>query len=334
MTALVSVVVVNWNGRAYLQKCLEALAAQTYPNVEVIVVDNGSTDDSVGWVQAHFPTARVILNSENRGFAAANNQGIRVGRGEYVALLNNDAWPEPTWLAQLVAAMEGERRAGMAASKMLFAHQPGVINSTGICVDRGGISWDRQGGAPDDSEGEDIVPVFGACAGAALYRQVMLDQVGLFDEDFFAYLEDVDLAWRARWQGWEAVYAPAAHVQHVHSGTAVEGSPFKTYWLSRNKIALLVKNYPAPQVWRYLPVIVFYEILSQGYALLKGRGLAALRGRLAGLARLPQLLRQRRQVMQNAPISAREVFVCLEPAAWPCQVTTRYTHLGQPQRQP
>ncbi|MGQ0601488.1 MAG: glycosyltransferase family 2 protein [Anaerolineales bacterium] len=326
MPALVSVVVVNWNGCAHLQKCLTALARQTYAPVEICVVDNGSTDDSVAWTRAHFPAVQLIQNANNVGFAAANNQGLRQTRGEFVALLNNDAWPEPDWLAQLVAALERQPRVGMAASKMLFAHAPQVINSTGIGLDRAGIAWDRDGGRLD-VDVRDGNEVFGPCAGAALYRRTLFDQVGEFDESFFAYLEDVDLAWRARWLGWEATYEPTARVYHVHSGTALEGSPLKTYWLSRNKLCLLTKNYPTLPLWRWFPLILFYEILSQGYAFLNGRGWPALRGRLAGLRRLPECLRQRRQLRQRATVTDAAIVAQLQPAVWPWQVTARYQHL-------
>jgi GT2 family glycosyltransferase len=326
----ISVVIANWNGRHHLAACLPALAEQTLPPDEVIVVDNGSTDGSVAWLEASFPSVRVLANDRNRGFAAANNQGIDAARGDYVALLNNDARPMAGWLAALNQAVEGDPRRGMAASLMVFADRPGVINSTGICVDRLGISWDRQGGRPVAAAGEAEVEVFGASAGAALYRRALFDDVGVFDEAFFAYLEDVDLAWRARWRGWQAVFAPSALVYHAHSATGQEGSPFKTYWLSRNKLLVIAKNYPAPFLWRYLPLILAYDGLSLGNALAGGRGLSALRGRLAGWRELGAAGHQRRALQSAARASPHDVFAWLEPATWPWRVhQTRYGHLRQ-----
>ncbi len=324
----VSVIVVNWNGCAFLQKCLPSLAAQTHPLKDIVVVDNGSTDGSVAWLAEHFPEVRLVRNAQNHGFGAACNQGALLSSATYLAFLNNDAWAEPNWLAELVQAAEVNDRIGMVASKMLFADRPQVINSTGICVDRFGISWDRQGGevdaAPDASQ-----EVLGPCGGAALYRRAMFEELGGFDEAFFAYLEDVDLAMRARWRGWRAVYAPRARVYHAHSGTSKEGSSFKTYHLSRNKIYWVAKSYPMPHLLLCLPGVVFYEVLSQGYAVWRGQGLSALRGRLAGWGALPRLLGWRRRFMKEARTSAGEVWRPLEPARGPWGVFGRYRHISQ-----
>jgi GT2 family glycosyltransferase len=328
--ALVSVVIVNWNGQPLLERCLAALDAQTYADREVIVVDNGSTDASLAWLAECQPAVRLLRNDHNRGFAAANNQGIRAARGRYVALLNNDAFATPGWLAALVAAAEAHPRAGMVASLMLFADRPSMVNSAGICVDRFGVSWDRAGGAPAADPESAIVPVFGASAGAALYRREMLAELDGFDEDFFAYLEDVDLAWRARWLGWQAVLAPAARVLHIASATSREGSAFKTHCLARNKLLLLLKNYPAPQLWRYAPALVLYDLLSLANSLLIQRTLAGLRGRLEAVPLFGRALRRRRQLQSTRRASPDEVFAALAAPAWPWQVQRRYQHLYRP----
>ncbi|MFN4295101.1 MAG: glycosyltransferase family 2 protein, partial [Thermoflexales bacterium] len=172
------------------------------------------------------PDVRVIRNESNLGFAAACNQGIRAVGAPFVALLNDDAQPEPQWLEALMRAMREPQalvagvqpaRVGACASLMLFADRPGVVQSAGVAVDRAAIAWERLRGYPADcAEAQQPREVFGASGGACLYRRAMLDEVGLFDEDFFAYLEDLDLAWRAQWAGWEAVYAPQARVLHRH----------------------------------------------------------------------------------------------------------------------
>ena len=203
-----TVIIPNWNGQHLLAPCLLALAAQTNQDREVVLVDNGSQDGSVEWVRSRFPTVRLLAQERNLGFAAAINQGILASNSRYVVTLNNDTEPEPNWLAALVSAAENDPTVGMCASKMLFADRPGIINSTGICLDRAGIAWDRRGGEPDDGREIEPVEVFGPCGGAALYRRAMLDQIGLFDEDFFAYLEDVDLAWRAGKQDGAACSCP------------------------------------------------------------------------------------------------------------------------------
>ena len=330
MPPLISVVVANWNGCRFLEKCLSALAAQTYPAVEVIVVDNGSSDGSLAWIAVHFPAVQVVANASNLGFAVANNQGIAAARGAFVALLNNDAWADPDWLANLYAAIEPDARIGMVASLMLLAARPEVVDSAGICVDRCGISWDRAGGQSAAEWSMGPAEVFGACAGAALYRREMLDELGGFDEDFFAYLEDVDLAWRARWLGWRASYAPAARVYHIHSGTGGEGSAFKTYWLARNKIQLLLKDYPARGLWLFAPLIVLYDSLSLVSSVLAQRNLSAWRGRLDGWRRAGSALRKRRLLQAQARRPAAEVAGWLAPAAAPWTVARRYQHLNQP----
>ena len=325
-TPLVSVVIVNWNGCAHLERCLGALAHQTLERFEVILVDNGSTDGSVEMVRGRFPWVQVIVNPRNLGFAAGNNVGIRAGGAPFVATLNNDTEPRPDWLAQLVAPALVDPSVGMVASKMVFAHRPGMINSAGIALDPVGIAWDRLGGAPD-REGGAVEEVFGPCAGAGLYRRAMLDEIGLFDEEFFAYLEDLDLAWRARLAGWRAVYAPGAVVSHVHSATGVEGSPFKSYHLGRNKLWTIAKNYPAPQLYLALPLIVAYDLAATLYGLAARRDLASVRGRLAGLAGLPRQWRKRRKVQRMRRVPYSSLAGQMAPLATPFGVLDRYRHL-------
>jgi hypothetical protein len=328
--AQVSIIILNWNGRAFLETCLPAVLAQTHGDFEVVLVDNGSDDGSVELVQTQFPLVRLIQNAHNLGFAAGNNQAIRATTSEFVATLNNDARPEPDWLATLVAAMASAPRVGMCASKMLFADRPHVINSAGLAVDRAGIAWDRCGGQRDGPPGaghEQIKPVFGASAGAALYRRAMLDQVGLFDETFFAYLEDVDLAWRAQMAGWEALYVPQARVYHHHSATAGAGSAFKRRLLGRNKAWLILKNYPTPALLRYLPAILVYDWIAVAYTLLVQRDLSALQGRLEGLRRWPHVLRQRRRVQTLRTRTSAATVQRLEPLVPPWRVWRRFAHL-------
>ena len=194
--ARVSVVIPTWNGLTHLQQCLPALMAQEAVDFEVVVVDNGSSDGTTDYLGRCYPTIHVIRNDRNLGFAAANNAAMRATRTEFVATLNNDTLPRPRWLSSLVKAADAHADYGAFASKMCFWQQPHVINSAGLVVDRAGLAWDRHCGDPVE-EASAKAEVFGASAGAALYRRELLDDIGLFDERFFAYLEDVDLAWRA-----------------------------------------------------------------------------------------------------------------------------------------
>lgn len=318
-----SIIIPTWNGRPLLASCLKALRAQTETDFEIVVVDNGSEDETVAWLGQQYPDVKVIANATNAGFARAVNQGICATHSEFVAVLNNDTEPEPRWLAELLHAAAAAPQTGMVASKMLFADRPGVINSAGICLDVTGIAWDRLGGAPDAPGESESREIFGPCGGAALYRRSMLDRIGLFDGSFFAYLEDVDLAWRGRAAGWGCVYAPQARVLHRHSATSVEGSPFKRYQLGRNKVWLIAKNYPFKKLWWGAPLVVLYDVAAVLYALLARRDVHALRGRIAGLAELGPRLRQRGRREERPDIAY------MAPLAAPWRVSERYAHLGK-----
>ena len=292
----VSIVILNWNGKHLLERCLPSVLKQTFDgDYEVIVLDNGSTDGSAEWIAAHFAEVRLIHSERNLGFAAGNNRAIRSTQSPYIATLNNDADPAQNWLSGLVCAIESTSSVGMCASKMVREDDPSILDACGIEVDRAGIGWNRYSGEPDRTTETSPYEVFGPCAGAALYRREMLDEVGLFDEDYFAYYEDVDLAWRAQRAGWRCLYVPSAQVTHRHSSTGREGSPFKEYHLGRNKIWTLIKNYSWPGWLVYLPVILGYDAAAWAYALVWGSP-HPLRGRIAALARLGHFLPKRRAI--------------------------------------
>ena len=329
MTSHVPVVIVNWNGAHLLDRCLSAVRAQTYGSYQVILVDNDSSDGSVTLVRRGYPKVRVIRNDLNVGFAEANNIAIRATQSDYVATLNNDTQVEATWLAELVRAMESDPRVGMCASKMLFLAHPEMIDSAGICVDRAGIAWDRHGGESDEDGSGQPEEIFGPCAGAALYRREMLEQVGVFDQDFFAYMEDVDLAWRAQLAGWRCLYVPTARVYHAHSGTAGEGSAFKNRLKGRNTVWTIVKNYPWPQCIHYLPAILLYDLAAIAYTLAVQRDVNPLRGRLEALRGLRSLMLKRRAVQALRVIPSRVMLSRMDPLESPLEVLGRFRHLRE-----
>ena len=314
MTCRVALVITNWNGRHYLEACLRSIFTQDFQDFGVYVIDNASTDDSVVWIRSHFPQVHLIQNETNLGLCAANNRGILATRAEFVVILNNDTEFEPDWLGNLVRAMELNPQVGLCASKMLLTDRRDMIESAGIVIDKAGIAWGLDSGAPDQP-GVTPVPVFGACGGAALYRRDMLLEIGLFDEDFFVYLEDADVAWRAQWAGWQCLYVPNAVAYHAHSATIKEGSPFKTRLLGRNKVWLICKNYPWPHLIWYSPLILLYELMALGYNIAIGRGSSAWRGRVEGVWQIRRMLRKRRQ--QPHKISAREMMSKLNPVINP-----------------
>lgn len=279
MGNLVGVVIVNWNGLAFLRQCLPAVMAQTVPDVEVVVVDNASTDGSAAWLADHYPQVKVLVNSTNLGFAEANNQGIGATQNKYVAILNNDTVPEREWLAGLLAVGESAPDVGMVASQVSFMYDPGRLDSAGIEVDVLGMAWNRHLGDAVDQAATDPVEVFGPSGSAALLRREMLDRIGAFDTRYFAYYEDVDLAWRAQRAGWRCLYAPVARVAHVHSATARRMPGLKAYRLGLNKWRTLFKHYPFARLAPWVPLLVLVDTLAWFLPLIFYRDASALRGR-------------------------------------------------------
>ena len=329
-----SLVILNLNGRHHLAPLLAYLAVQSVRDFELIFVDNGSTDGSLTLVEescrAYALPLVVIRNSFNNGFAPASNQGLRAARADYVVMLNNDTRPESHWLEQLLATVEQAPDAGMVASKMLFAHNPTIINSAGIAVDTAGIAWDWRGGELDDPAEHGVTEIFGPCGGAGLYARRMMLQLGGFDEDFFAYLEDVDLAWRARLAGWRCLYQPQARILHVHSATLGDASPMKRFLLGRNKVWTLIKNLPDLYLLEDGLRAMLYDGLATSYAVLARSDLAALRGRIAGVRGAGPMLAKRRMI-QQATCNVENWRRFVQPAPKPWAVPLRYRHLaGKP----
>ncbi len=287
-----SVIITNWNGKQWLSTCLDALNRQTYRDFELIFVDDGSTDGSAAWVAENYPQARLIKQRPHVGFAAANNIGIRAARGEYIVTLNNDTRPDENFLRELVAGLTAPD-VGMVAAQMRLWDSPETLDSAGIAVDWAGFGWNCGWGQAVSAWNEPG-EVFGPCAGAALYRRAMLDEIGLFDEDFYAYYEDVDLAWRARRAGRRCRYAPAAWVLHKHSATGRLFSQKKVFLLNRNRLWAIVKNYaPVDLLWAW-PLIILGDWFSALKQLWQTRSLVPLRARWAALRGARGMWRKRR----------------------------------------
>ena len=270
---LVSIVIVNWNGRRFLKDCLESVYSEGFSSLEVIFVDNGSTDGSVEFVRNNFPGVVLIENSENLGFAGANNQGIRKAAGKYILTLNNDTVLGKGFLSVAAGAAEsGGEDVGMWAVKILSFDERDVIDSVGgLLIYPDGLGKGRGRLEKDtgqyDRAGEAFIP--SACAG--LYRRAMLEEVGLFDEDFFAYCEDTDLGLRARLSGWKTVSVPKAVVYHHYSGTGGRYTPFKAYLVERNRIWVALKNFPLRDLF-FFPFYTWWRYAVQVYGILAGKG--------------------------------------------------------------
>lgn len=313
-TPLVSVVIPNWNGAHHLPTCLDALRAQTYPHLEIIVADNASSDGSRALLAERYPEVRLVALPDNRGFTGACNAGMRAASGTIIVLLNNDTEADPDWLSEVVAAFERHPEAGIVASKMLLFddrtrfHTAGdLYRVDGRLVNRG--VWETDTGQYDREE-----YVFSACGGSAAYRRVMLDDIGLLDDDFFFSAEDMDLAWRAQLAGYRCVYAPRAVVYHRLAATG--GGVTASYYDGRNMIWILAKDYPAPLWRKHWSKIVRAQVALAADALRAWRGAAArarLRGMAASLLGLPKMLRKRRAIQRSRRVSIAYLESILTP---------------------
>lgn len=307
----ISIVIANWNGARLLPACLDALRAQTRPADEIIVVDNASTDDSRALLEARYPEVRVLPYAKNLGFAGGTNAGIAASRGAIIVALNNDTIARPDWLAALIAPLETDDRLGATMSTMVFAHAPGTIAAAGITVHRNGLALEELLGTTLASLPATPRPIFGPTGGAAAYRRAMLDDIGHFDEDFFLYLEDVDLAWRARLRGWSSLHVPGAIVAHIYSASSGQGSPMKRYYLARNRLWGLRKNLPSALLRRYGAAIIAYDLAACVHALLT-RDRAGLRGRLDGL-RGAKIAARRVRIQRRRTATDEELASWLQP---------------------
>lgn len=273
----ISVLIVNYNGAKWLAGCLSSLLAQTYRSFEILVIDNASSDNSRALLETQFPTVKLIRSQTNVGFAAGNNLGLTSARGALIATLNTDTRVEPDYLEQLVAPMQ-DLKVGACAPLMLEMERPETVDAAGIRIDDFGFAWNIGAGEP---AARFIAParVYGACAGAALYRRAMLDALGFFDGDYFGFYEDADLAWRARNAGWETAFVPTARVYHQHGASFGKIAPHKTYLLARNRWWTIFKNYPMPGFAFMLPLLVGADLVSLLGATARGHFAEAWRGR-------------------------------------------------------
>jgi GT2 family glycosyltransferase len=334
MTPAVSVVIVNLNRCDLLEKCLRSIWAQRFTDIEVIVVDNGSTDESVAFLHGiEDLRLRIVELPQNRGFAGGCNAGIAAARGRYIATINNDAEADPRWLEELVQAMESGARVGMCASKILLHGDRSRIDKAGHLIYLDGLNHGRGSGEEDRGQYDTAEEVLFPDGAAALYRRAMLEETGLFDESFFAYGDDADVGLRGRLAGWTCRYVPSAVVYHIHSATAGEFSPLKAFLIERNRVFVAVKLFPL----RLLLVTPFFTVLRflfHAYGALFKIGSsgkfasdtsrlalasAILRAYWSGLKHLPQMYRARRRVRRVPEVSNGD-FVAL---LWKHRITLR-----------
>lgn len=323
---LISIIIPSYNGKHFLDECFKSLQDQTFNSFEIILVDNGSSDGSIELVKNHFSEVKIIANKENVGFAKACNQGIKLAKGKYVVVLNNDTRVNKKWLEKLVSVAEGNDSIGMCASKIVSSKNVSLIDSVGVNICFDGMSRGRGRSERDRGQYSEIEDVLLPSGCAALYRKEMLDEIGFFDEDFFAYCEDTDLGLRGRLAGWKAILVPSAVARHYYSGTAGGYSPLKAFLVERNHIWVVLKNFPKRLIL-FFPLFTFWRYLLQFYGILAHRGSSSkfvqsfsfwrlpsiiFRAYFSTLTSLPKILSDRRKIKKQQKISNKEFYLLLK----------------------
>ena len=306
----VSIVIVNWNGRQFLDACLDAVAAQQGVNAETILVDNGSTDGSAAYVSERYPWVRVLALTENRGFAGGNNAGVREARGRFVALLNNDTVADPGWLKTLLSAADDSV---LTTSRVVYMHDRRVIDSAGDGMLRWGGAFKRHHGDTVDAAMESR-DVFGVCGAACLVAKRVFEELGGFDEHLFISHEDVDLSYRARLRGYRCRYVADAVVAHHGSSTLGRVSAFAVYHGQRNLEWVYLKNTPISLLLRTLPGHLVYVAAAAAHFARAGLLGTFVRAKLAALAGIPRVLRQRAAVQRARRVDATAIAIHLDRA--------------------
>ncbi len=290
-----SIVIPNYNGRKFLERCLLSLYRQKGISFEVILVDNASTDQSLDYIRSDFPKVEIIELERNYGFSKAVNEGISVSNGEFVVLLNNDTEVESNWLVSLYHQINQSESIFSVSSKMIRFDERNIIDDAGDELTVLGWAFKR-GDGEQVSDFRASGQIFSSCAGAAIYRKWIFDKIGVFDEDFFAYLEDVDIGYRAQLYGYHNEYCPDAIVYHVGSGTSgSKYNEFKIKLSARNNVYIFYKNMPYIQLLLNLPMLLIGFSVKYVFFLRRGWGSIYLRGLQEAIIHLSHVQRQRFQ---------------------------------------
>jgi GT2 family glycosyltransferase len=306
--AKVTVVIVNYNGGGMLERCLSALEQQTFRAFRTIVVDNASTDGSVQGIEHQFPSVTLIHAGTNRGFAAGNNLAIQSApTSQWIALLNPDAFPASDWLERFMACAEAMPHYGFFGCRMRVADSPAFLDGTGDVYHISGASWRRDHGVSAEQGWSVPGEIFGPCAAAALYSNAALQEVGGFDERYFCYHEDVDLAFRLRLRGYRCWYVPDAVVDHVGSAITGVRSAFSTYHGHRNLVWTYVKNMPSALFWLYLPLHLLQNLAAIALCAARGQLGVILRAKRDALRALPEILAERRRIQRSRIATSRDL---------------------------
>lgn len=319
---LVSIVALTWNSRRFLPRCIESVLAQTYPNIEFVVMDNDSQDDSVAYVKQNYPQIRVVQNSENLGFAKAHNQGIRLTAGKYYIPLNPDVILTPNYVEEMINELKAHPEVGSASGKVYFTDEYGKptkkIYTTGHLLTKNRKSANRGYKKEDLGQFSQKDYIFGVNGACPVYKKAMLQDIMLdndfFDEMFFLYGDDYDLGWRAQLYGWKSLFIPTAIAYHYSRGSGGLNSPFIQYQFSRNHYIAIFKNDFFKHFLIDLPYILLYELIWQAYTLLTDprRTISHLNAIVGFLKELPRVQSKRKKIHERRRVTddyMRSLFV-------------------------
>ncbi len=323
MNPLLSIIIPNWNGKQFLQECFDSLMNQSYKNFEIIFVDNGSTDDSVDFVQERYGKyVKIIRNEKNLGFTGGCNVGIRFSSGEFIILLNNDIWAHPNWLEELSKAIDIDHKIGMWGSKIYSYYNRDMIEAVGELIYWDGLCRAKGQYEKDHGQYENFEEILFPPGCGAMYRKRVFEEIGLFDEDFFTYADDAEIGIRARLAGWKGLYVYKAILYHKNSGTGGQHSPFKAFYVERNRFWITIKYFPLPLLFLTI-FFTLWRFLFQAYGALSHRGAAGrftqiyspwylikilLKAYGSGLKGIPLMLKKRRKLRSLRRVSFGEIW--------------------------
>lgn len=297
----VSAIIVNWNGKDVTADCIDSLLKQGYPDLEIIISDNGSTDGSVECVRERYPQVRLLENGANLGFGRAINRALQAAAGDYFIFLNNDLYLEPDSITHLVRMLESDPQIGAAVPKILYYEKRDIINSFGVLIHYTGIAYPNR---IDTRDTRDMQHQETACGGIFMFKRDVYNALGGFDEDLFLYHEDHDLSWRIRLMGWKIMVNPAAaiyHHYHFHKGT------FKYYSSEKNRLYLLAKNLEFKTLLLITPALLVIEAAQLAHGLLNGWFMSKIKSYFELLALLPNILEKRRKLQSERKVTDREI---------------------------
>jgi hypothetical protein len=307
----ISVIIPNFNGRNFLATCLASLKRQAFDDFELVLVDNGSDDDSVFLVKKEFPKAIIYVFKDNVGFSRAVNRGIELSAGDYIFLLNNDTELADDCLENIVYFLDEHPEASFLALKMLYFSNRKLINGAGDMLSIYGLACQRGKGENDEGQYENISEVFGACAGAAVYRRELFSDIGSFDEDYFAYLEDIDFSFRAQLKGYKCFYLPSSVVYHVDGGTSRKIPNFSQFLITRNGLYLVYKNFPVFLFLILSPFLLVGQLRNVVSALKRGNPGIITRAYRDFFVNLSKLKKKRKIIQNERRISVFKILFIL-----------------------